>query len=284
MVPSQSSPAEGFIRVSAASVGQILSVRNAVGQQPVSHQDTLSGLKYFPLSKNLKAVPNVVGTYLLHGIRASCQDSAKDPRYVGQAASMSINQSGAVGVRRRGGQHLTSVTTCKCGLKSANGLRVHKRFAESDIAGIGIAVLSLFPFPVPQLGEDTLRHFLSILTLVEAIDIILLDTLGPLEDHEYRLRVGSKEALATLRPRDLPRRIHQGLNRAIPLIQGSNRMKGISYSACWSPSETSVFIRTVAQHENLGIHTGKMASPAFSSTSWCGSWASAECTKPWLKS
>ncbi|KAH6981350.1 hypothetical protein BKA56DRAFT_673753 [Ilyonectria sp. MPI-CAGE-AT-0026] len=225
--------------------------RNAVGQQPTSQQDTLSGLEYFPLSENLAAVPNVVGTYLLHGIRAFCQDSAKDPRYVGQAASMSITDSGAVGIRLRGGQHCTSVKTCKCGLKSAKRpLRVHNRLAKSDITGIEIAVLSLFPFPVPQLGEDTLLHFLSILTLAETIDVILLDTLSPLKDYEYRLRVGSKEGLAALKPGNVPRRLHEGLNRAIPLIQGSSRLKGVPYSTSWSPSEVAVFIQTVEEYEN----------------------------------
>jgi hypothetical protein len=194
--------------------------RNAVGQQPTSHEDNLSGLEYFPFSENLKAVPNVVGTYLLHGIRAFCQDSAKDPRYVGQAANMSITDSGAVGIRLRGGQHRTSVKTCKCGLKSAKRpLRVHIRLAKSDITGLEIAVLSFFPFPLPQLGEDTLLHFLSILTLAEAIDVILLDTLSPLEHHEKRSRVGSKEGLAALKLRNVPRRLHEGLNRAKQKIE-----------------------------------------------------------------
>jgi hypothetical protein len=82
--------------------------RNAVGQQPTPHHDTLSKMEYFPLSEKPKAVPNVLGIYLLHGIRTRSQDPVKDPHYVGQGASTSINASGAVSIRLRGEQHCTS--------------------------------------------------------------------------------------------------------------------------------------------------------------------------------
>jgi hypothetical protein len=120
--------------------------RNAVGQQPTPHHDTLSKMEYFPLSEKPKAVPNVLGIYLLHGIRTQSQDPVKDPRYVGQGASMSINASGAVGIRLRGEQHCTSVKSCKCGLKTVKrALHVHKRLSKTDVTGIEITVLSLFP-------------------------------------------------------------------------------------------------------------------------------------------
>lgn len=233
--------------------------RNAVGQQPTAHHDTLAKMEYFPLSERPKAVPNVLGIYLLHGIRTQSQDPVKDPRYVGQAASMSINASGAVGIRLRGEQHCTSVKSCKCGLKTVKrALHVHKRLSKTDITGIEITVLSLFPYPVPQLGEEALRHFLSILTLAETIDMILVDTMSQLEGHEYSLRVGSKEGFAALRPAGVPRRFHEGLNRAFPLTQGNNRMKGLSYCASWSPSEVAVFIQAVKEHEhNVYVHGAK---------------------------
>jgi hypothetical protein len=129
------------------------------------------------------------------------------------------------------------------------------------------SALSLFPFPVQQLGVDTLLHFLSIVTLAEAVDVILLDTLSPLEDNEYYSRVGSKGVLAVLDPRNVARRLHEGLNRAIPLIQGSSKLKGVSYSACWSPSEVAVFIRTVKEHENAVDVHGVKAPLASSTTS-----------------
>jgi hypothetical protein len=106
---------------------------------------------------------SVLGIYLLHGIRTQSQDPIKDPRYVGQGASMSINASGAVGIRLRGEQHRTSAKSCKCGLKTVKrALHVHKRLSKTDVTGIEVTVLSLFPYPVPQLGEEALRCFLSI--------------------------------------------------------------------------------------------------------------------------
>ena len=110
-------------------------------------------------------MPNVLGIYLLHGTRTQSQDPVKNPRYVGQGASMSINASGAVGIRLRGEQHCTSVKSCKCGLKTVKrALHAHKRLWKTDVIGIETTVLSLFPYPVPELGEEALRHFLSILT------------------------------------------------------------------------------------------------------------------------
>ncbi|KAH8882390.1 hypothetical protein GQ53DRAFT_772504 [Thozetella sp. PMI_491] len=102
--------------------------RNAVGQHPSPHHDTLSKMEYFPLSEKRKAVPNVLGIYLLHGLRTQSQDPVKDPRYVGQGA-------------------------------------------------------------IPELGEEALRHFLSILALAETVDMILVDTMSQLEGHEYSLRL-----------------------------------------------------------------------------------------------
>ena len=104
----------------------------------------------------------------------------------------------------------------------------------------------------------SLRHFLSILTLAETIDMILVDTMRQLEGNEYSLRVGFKEGFAALRPAGVPRRFHEGLNRALPLTQGNNRMKGLSYCASWSPSEVAVFLQTVKEHEHdVYLHGAK---------------------------
>ena len=98
-----------------------------MGQQQTPHHDTLSKMEYLPLSEKPKAVPNVLGIYLLHGIRTQSQNPVQDPRYVGQGASMSINASGAVGIRLRGEQHCTSVKSCKYGLKTMKrAFYVHK--------------------------------------------------------------------------------------------------------------------------------------------------------------
>lgn len=65
--------------------------RNAVRQQPTHHHDTLSKMEYCPLSEETKAVPNVLGIYLLHGMRTQGQDPVKDPRLFGSRCEY-VNQ------------------------------------------------------------------------------------------------------------------------------------------------------------------------------------------------
>ena len=91
-------------------------------------------------------------------------------------------------------------------------LHVHGRLSKTEVTGIEITVLSLFPYSAPQLGGEALRHFLLILTLAETTDMILVDAMSQPQGHEYSLRVGFKEGFAALRPAGVPPGFHEGIN------------------------------------------------------------------------
>ncbi|RKL06947.1 hypothetical protein BFJ68_g10114 [Fusarium oxysporum] len=74
--------------------------RAAIGREPVSRKQEsrlFNHLEFFPVTECGSAVPNVNGTYLLHGVRASDKDPSLDQIYVGQAAAVKLNSTGAVG-------------------------------------------------------------------------------------------------------------------------------------------------------------------------------------------
>lgn len=114
----------------------------------------------------------------------------------------------------------------------------------------------MFPFPTPEMGENTLRHHLPILTLVETVDVFLIDSLGTLKDSDVARCIGPREGLSSLRPERLPHRTYEGLNRAVPVNQTNKRLGGLIVSTSWSPQEVASFISVVEEHEhNVYVHS-----------------------------
>ncbi|KAJ2974007.1 hypothetical protein NQ176_g6279 [Zarea fungicola] len=78
-------------------------------------------------------------------------DQSKDPVYVGQAASAKFTSTGAVGMRRRAEQHWQGIKKVQTSDENhVPKLSAHARFAQMNIEGVEIAVLSMFPFPVAE--------------------------------------------------------------------------------------------------------------------------------------
>ncbi|KAF5259533.1 hypothetical protein FOXYS1_9836 [Fusarium oxysporum] len=150
--------------------------RAAIGREPVSRKQEsrlFNHLEFFPVTECGSAVPNVNGTYLLHGVRASDKDPSLDQIYVGQAAAVKLNSTGAVGVRKRAMQHHDHISP-----GGEKFLHFHQRLSEPDIERVDVTVLSMFPYPTPDMGEEVLRHYTALLTLVETIGVLLIDSLS----------------------------------------------------------------------------------------------------------
>ncbi|KAJ2979430.1 hypothetical protein NQ176_g3259 [Zarea fungicola] len=226
--------------------------QNALGRRPRRSQKGLlfKELQCHPLTEDVSAVPNVAGVYLLHGVSGEGIDQSKDPIYVGQAASAKFTSAGAVGMRRRAEQHWQGIQKVQTSDEHhVPKLSAHARFGQMDIEGVEIAVLSMFPFPVAEMGEATLRHYLPILTLAETVDMLLCGSLSALTDHEVPKCIGSREALARITPGKLHERSYQGLNRALSINQWTSRLAGVISSFNFSAPEVASFIDIVAKFE-----------------------------------
>ncbi|KAL9569542.1 hypothetical protein ACKAV7_006597 [Fusarium commune] len=134
-------------------------------------------LEQYPLTQSGLGVPNVIGTYLLHGIPAGTDatDNSKHLVYCGQAMAVKPQNYKAVGLRQRSQRHWAHIHAKSEHAKQA--LYAHKRFADDAIDRAEIALLSAFPFPRPGMG-NALRHMTYIASLAETIDILLLDAVS----------------------------------------------------------------------------------------------------------
>ncbi|KAK2132826.1 hypothetical protein NOF04DRAFT_1354376 [Fusarium oxysporum II5] len=171
-------------------------------------------------------------------------ESNTNPIYVGQAAAVKLNSTGAVGVRKRAMQHHDHISP-----GGEKFLHVHQRLSEPDIERVDVTVLSMFPYPTPDMGEEVLRHYTALLTLVETIDVLLIDSLSTSGFSNIAVCIGSWEGLEDLRPPCLPRRSYEGLNRALPCNQGRPRLDGLVASLTWNPHDLELMIEIVDKHE-----------------------------------
>ncbi|KAH7212603.1 hypothetical protein DER44DRAFT_882169 [Fusarium oxysporum] len=171
-------------------------------------------------------------------------ESNTNPIYVGQAAAVKLNSTGPVGVRKRAMQHHDHISP-----GGEKFLHVHQRLSEPDIERVDVTVLSMFPYPTPDMGEEVLRHYTALLTLVETIDVLLIDSLFTSGFSNIAVCIGSWEGLEDLRPPRLPRRSYEGLNRALPCNQGRPRLDGLVASLTWSPHDLELMIEIVDKHE-----------------------------------
>jgi hypothetical protein len=114
-------------------------------------------------------------------------------------------------------------------------------------------VLSVYPFSKAEMG-NTLQHFVCRLTLVEAIDIILIGSLSMPEAGGSTLYTGSQHGVS-LRPSWLPSRTCEELNRALPIKQ-YNKLLGTSVvSTSWSPQDVVSLISLVERYErDIYVH------------------------------
>jgi hypothetical protein len=220
--------------------------RNALGQ--VSQASMLENLEMSPLTHCGSSAPNVLGTYLLHGMHKDDPEKREDLVYVGQSAAVTPTDTGAVGLRARLEQHLQDILryrTLDASRKRA--LYVHQRLSSDQIDKVRFGVLSVFPFPNVGMGEF-LRHFLSLMTLAETVDILLVGSLCDLEPGVSFRFIGSLPK-TTLRLLSLPRRTYEGLNRALPTKQPNQRLGTLIVNADWSPQDVECFMSLVEQHE-----------------------------------
>jgi len=231
--------------------------RAALGQR--NQQLIFDILESYPLTQCGKAVPNVVGTYLLHGVRTDEQDKSQDESqdlvYIGQSAAVKPSDTGALGLRLRSQQHWYEISKVRTGAPSKSALHVHRRLSNAEIERVEFVVLSVFPFPKAEMG-NTLRHFVCLLTLVETVDIVLIGSLSMPEAGGSTLYTGSQHGVS-LRPSWLPSRACEGLNRALPIKQ-HNKLLGTSVvSTCWSPQDVVSLISLVERHErDIYVHVG----------------------------
>jgi hypothetical protein len=76
-------------------------------------------LESYPLTQCGKAVPNVVGTYLLHRVRTDEQDKSQDESqdlvYIGQSAAVKPSDTGALGLYLRSQQHWYEISKVRIG-------------------------------------------------------------------------------------------------------------------------------------------------------------------------
>ncbi|TVY76997.1 hypothetical protein Focb16_v006886 [Fusarium oxysporum f. sp. cubense] len=104
---------------------------------------------------------------------------------------------------------------------------------------------SLYEFLLHQ----AVRHYTALLTLVETIDVLLIDSLSTSGFSNIAVCIGSWEGLEDLRPPCLPRRSYEGLNRALRCNQGRPRLDGLVASLTWSPHDLELMIEIVDKHE-----------------------------------
>jgi hypothetical protein len=231
-------------------------VRAALGKR--DYKDLFSDLQLSPLDSS---VPNVVGTYFLAGRRQSdAKVLTADLGYTGQACALKTQLSTGRGVKSRMFQHQEKIQQAKYGKiakkrrtkdfleqspenppasKKSVRLWASQRLAHDDIEEVSYALLSLFPVPRKRLRILDQMRF--ILTLAEAIDVVLLGTMSP----QYSARFGGEFGLR-IRPTGMPQPPFEGLNRALPTTQV---VKFYSLERTnWSPAEVEIFLGVFKDH------------------------------------
>ncbi|KAF5002520.1 hypothetical protein FDECE_10614 [Fusarium decemcellulare] len=206
--------------------------RAALGQPNL--RLALEQVPAFELSRCGNAVPNVVGTYALHGRRTDEDGARQDLLYIGQAADLEPSD-GALGIRLRSKQHWSTIEE-RAG--------VYQMYAHQELARVGgakVAVLSAFPFPRATMGKVR-NQYLYLLALAETVDIILLDCLDPEIDPQPQI---------SLAPLSLHPKACVALNTAWP----TNRFPPPEYDmhipdiVKWSLDEVSALVTLIGDNE-----------------------------------
>jgi hypothetical protein len=236
-------------------------VRAALGKLNWEYLASDLGLQSLETYTN---VPNVAAIYMLHGRRRpDSSDLQVDMGYCGEAAATTFRtKTEGFGARRRMYQHQDEIkrirkkraqkklgqNTIPDAKESAPSRRrvlwTHRRLAHKDIESISYCLLSVFPFF--HSGDDRLLiQFHCLLTLAEAIDMILLGTLVDTDSlHFYR--DWAAEFGLRIRPPGMPPPVFEGLNRALPTRQDMP-LYGLG-RANWSPQEIFSFTELFGRH------------------------------------
>ena len=156
--------------------------------------------------------------------------------------SVRLDKSGSLGIRQRAQRHWEDIVKVKSGTGEGS-LSAHDRFAQVD--QVEITALSVFPSPRATMG-DAARHLYYIATLAETIDMLLLNCIDPASG-PFAHYTGLPHGLS-LRPKIVPSRSLNGLNRAISLKQmGCCRTK---ISTTWPQREIRSLVQIINEHEN----------------------------------
>ncbi|KAF4457161.1 Aminodeoxychorismate synthase [Fusarium austroafricanum] len=206
----------------------------------------------YPLTQCGQGVPNVIGTYLLHGIPAGtdAEDDTKHRVYCGQAMSVKPRNHKSVGLRQRSQQHWSHIYSKSKDAK--NSLHAYDRLGDVEIARVEIALLSAFPFPRAGTGE-ALRQFCYIASLVETIDILLIGSISQTSVKPFGPYTGLPHGLS-LQPGHIPQRSFEGLNRALPIKQMSKIFGHLIASTTWSTPEIRCLMSVIERNEEQVYH------------------------------
>ncbi|VTO93269.1 unnamed protein product [Fusarium graminearum] len=224
-------------------------VRSLRCRAAMGHRNTntlLNILEFHELRSCGEEIPNVIGTYFIHGELTEINSAGETDHigYSGQALSIKPDKRKSVGIRQRARSHWKEMMKFKLDPnKYKDALHMYHRLEGVD--KVELAVLSVFPFPQTAMGNAS-RHLYYIASLAETIDILLLDCVnlvGKPFGHHSALPHGM-----SLRPKDVPLRSFEGLNRALPIKQmgfGPHLS-----SVTWSPKEICRMIEIINQHED----------------------------------
>ena len=185
-----------------------------------------------------------------------------DMGYVGQAGKLSVG-GGGQGAKPRMHTHRKTIEQRKAGkpLKSRRSKKVpeqssenqpgikkqdflwaSKRLAQKEIEKVSYTLLSFFP--VPRSSSRNLDQMRFVLTLAEAVDIVIL---GTMDIYHPSTRFAGDFGLR-IRPVDMPEPPYEGLNRTLPTKQEIKFFR--VERSDWTPAEVLTFSEVSKDHQS----------------------------------
>lgn len=231
------------------------------------NQDAFGRLDWGRLYKNLDCkplkdisqIPNVVGVYHIYG-RFRRAVERGDLAYVGQAAKQSGFAEDGWGISARAQTHLDKIkqhTQIREKGGNEGGTWMYEELSGEDVEEVLLIVSSILPFSSSDTDEAS-THLPFLLSLIETIDIVFLDTLRPRSTATAR-RWGAAAA-SELRPLGMTTSQFCGLNQALPTKQNHRRFGIKLASTVWTPAECLKFIKTVNDNADQIYPAGRQGA------------------------
>ncbi|RYC58973.1 hypothetical protein CHU98_g7234 [Xylaria longipes] len=216
--------------------------RAALGQR--DWKGLFGRLESKSLADEIGQIPNLIGVYALH---APCKAEFRPH---------------SLGIQLRARGHLNEIDRHKRLQHSQVKERrswMYTKLSHEDTEEVSHRVLSTLPFPRDYTQEASL-HLPFLLTLMEAIDMIYLETLNP--QSVQTAQAWGANFVSDLRPKEMPCSPFYGLNQALPIKQNHRRF-GISLTANLTLAECLTFIKTVNDNADRVYPAGRDIDWAF---------------------
>lgn len=233
--------------------------RAALGQR--DWKGLFGRLESKSLADEIGQIPNLIGVYALHA-PCKAESAHGEMAYVGQACSLSSFDPTRWGIQLRARGHLNEIDRHKRLQHSQVKERrswMYTKLSHEDTEEVSHYILSTLPFP-RDYTQEALLHLPFLLTLMEAIDMIYLETLNP--QSVQTAQAWGANFVSDLRPKEMPCSPFYGLNQALPIKQNHRRF-GISLTANLTLAECLTFIKTVNDNADRVYPAGRDIDWAF---------------------